>query len=253
MNARHILADLACVSLVAGAVILSPTIARAQDTPGTDPASGSEASNQSIKLNLENADLYSALKLLFAQIKANYTLDPSLRQLSVTVSLTNIPFRIALDTLLKSVNSPVPLTYKVENGIYSVLEKKEVLNPDSEPVAPDQTNRGPVKITYKKFYGSTGELHYNSFYIARLLGAKLIPSVVQDQNSGGQSGFGGGGFGGGLGGFGGSSNSFGGGSIGGGISGNGFGGGGSGFSGGTGFGGSSSGGSYGGGTGGRGF
>ena len=147
MNARHILADLACVSLVAGAVILSPTIARAQDTPGTDPASGSEASNQSIKLNLENADLYSALKLLFAQIKANYTLDPSLRQLSVTVSLTNIPFRIALDTLLKSVNSPVPLTYKVENGIYSVLEKKEVLNPDSEPVAPDQTNRGPVKIT----------------------------------------------------------------------------------------------------------
>ena len=93
---------------------------------GSDPASGSEASNQAIKLDLENTDLYSALKLLFAQIKANYTLDPSLRQIPVTAHLNGIPFRIALDQILRGANSPVPLTYRVESGIYTIVEKKEV-------------------------------------------------------------------------------------------------------------------------------
>ena len=55
-------------------------------------------------------------------------------------------------------------------------------------------------MTYKKFYGSTGELKYNSFYIASLLGAKMIPSIIGGNQQQGQGGFGAGGFGGGMGG-----------------------------------------------------
>ena len=175
---------------------------RAQDTPGSDPASGSEASNQAIKIDLENTDLYSALKLLFAQIKANYTLDPSLRQIPVTAHLNAIPFRIALDQILRGANSPVPLTYRVENGIYTIIEKKEsTVEPDAGTVG--EEGKQSNKLTYKKFYGSTGELKYNSYYIAALLGAKVIPSIIGGNQQGGQGGFGAGGFCGGMGGGGG--------------------------------------------------
>jgi hypothetical protein len=194
---------LACMSLTALGLLAAPCMAQTPDTPGSDPASGSEASNQAIKIDLENTDLYSALKLLFAQIKANYTLDPSLRQVPVTAHLNAIPFRIALDQILRGANSPVPLTYRVENGIYTIIEKKEVTNPD-EAAAAEDTPTKSNKLTYKKFYGSTGELKYNSFYIASLLGAKMIPSIIGQQQ--GQGGFGAGGFGGGMsggGGFGG--------------------------------------------------
>ena len=243
MKTRYGIYGLAGVSLAALGFLGMPSAARAQDTPGTDPASGNEASNQPIKLDLENADLYSALKLLFAQVKANYIIDPTLRQLSVSVHLSNIPFRTALDLILRNASSPVPLTYKVEGGVYSILEKKAPdqsgeLGPDTPPEA-TQSNL----LKYRKFFGTTGELHYNSFYIARLLKAQLIPSIIQEQQQQGGGGFGGGGLGGGLGGFGGGasgglgggSGGFGGGggSFGGGISG-GLGGGGSSFGGGGG-------------------
>ncbi len=247
MKARNGTFGAACIALAGIGLMTLPSMAHAQDTqaPGSDPNSNSDASNQPIKLDLENADLYSALKLLFAQIKANYALDPSLRQLAVTVHLTNIPFRIALDTLLRSVASPVPLTYKVENGIYTVLEKKESTDAPVDTNGTDTTQATSNKLQYKKFYGTTGELKYNSAYIAKLLNAKLIPSIVaEQQQGGGAGGFGGGGLGGGLGSGGSSGFGGGGGGLGGG--GGSFGGGGGGLGGGSSFGG-------GGGGGGRGF
>lgn len=258
MKTRYGLFGVACVSLTALGALAMPASAQGQDAqlPGNDPASGSEASNKPINLDLENADLYSALKLLFVQIKGNYILDPSLRQLSVTAKLTNIPFRSALDLLLKSVNSQVPLTYKVEGGVYSIIEKK-IENGDTTGVEPTPDEPKSNLLKYRKFFGSTGEIHYNSFYIASLLKAQIIPSIVGQQQqggglggTGGGGGFGGGGFGGGLGGGGGG---FGGGGLGGGGGFGGSGGGGFGGSGGGGFGGGISGGLGGGGGGGRGF
>ena len=142
MKTRYGTFGLGCMSLTALGLLAAPCVVRAQDTPGSDPASGSEASNQAIKIDLENTDLYSALKLLFAQIKANYTLDPSLRQVPVTAHLNAIPFRIALDQILRGANSQVPLTYRVENGIYSIIEKKEnVVEPDAANSGEDTTPR----------------------------------------------------------------------------------------------------------------
>ncbi len=245
---RPLWVALGCASLMGLGLMLAPAPAHAQDAqaPGSDPNSNSDASNQPINVDLDNADLYSALKLLFAQVKANYALDPSLRQLAVSVHLTRIPFRIALDTLLRSVASPLPLTYRVENGIYTVLEKKEHPEGDLGANPVDITPQVSNKLQYKKFYGTTGELKYNSAYIAKLLGAKLIPSIVaeQQQGGGGAGGFGGGGLGGGLGS--GGSGGFGGGSLG---SGGGLGGGSGGYGGSS----SGMGGGIGGGGGGRGF
>ena len=243
-NARPFLMTLGCAALMGVGLTAAPLVARAQgqdaQMPGSDPNSNSDASNQLIKLDLENADLYSALKLLFAQVKANYTLAPGLRQFPVTAHLDKIPFRIALDTLLRGAASPVPLTYHVESGIYSILERKEVIDTGGEATTPDIEPPRSNRLTYKKFFGSTGELRYNSAYIAKLLNAKLIPSIVAEQT---QGGFGSGGFGGGLGS---GSNSFGNGNQG---SGGGAGGIGSGMSSGGGIGGGMSSG----GVGGRGF
>src|SRR5262249_18392794 len=48
------------------------------DTTATDKQ------NQLVNLDLEDAILYYGLNLLFQHIKANFQLDPSLKQLSVT-------------------------------------------------------------------------------------------------------------------------------------------------------------------------
>ena len=77
----------------------------------------------SMNLDVEGGDLYEALKLIFVKAKLNYTLDPSLRSLPITAHFTNAPLRVALELLLKSVDSAVPLTYRVENGVYKIVEK----------------------------------------------------------------------------------------------------------------------------------
>src|ERR1043166_5732094 len=87
------------------------------DTNATD------LQNKKINLDVESANLYYALNLLFQHIKANFSLDPSLKQLEVTAHFHDVPFRIALETLLKS--SGQPLTYRFENNIYSVVPKIE--------------------------------------------------------------------------------------------------------------------------------
>jgi hypothetical protein len=91
---------LAGLSLTALGLVAMPLCAHAQDAQtGTDTSA--EAAGPKIKLDLENADLYTALKLLFAQTKTQYTLAPELRNIFVTVHI-NQPFRNALETLLRA-------------------------------------------------------------------------------------------------------------------------------------------------------
>lgn len=94
----------------------------AQDN-GTKQSSQTEVMNHKVNLDLESSNLYYGVKLLFSQVKVDFTIDESLKNLTVTAHLTDVPFRIALETLLKSTSTP--LTYKVENGIYSVMPKVE--------------------------------------------------------------------------------------------------------------------------------
>jgi hypothetical protein len=114
-----------CVAAVAvllcGSLVL-PTRAGAQNVDGKGSQTP-DITMQKISLDLESSNLYYGLKLLFSQVKCNFTLDESLKGLTVTAHFTDVPFRIALETLLKSTSTT--LTYKVENGIYSVFPIEE--------------------------------------------------------------------------------------------------------------------------------
>ncbi|GIV06604.1 MAG: hypothetical protein KatS3mg016_2179 [Fimbriimonadales bacterium] len=209
-----------------------------------------------VTVKYEQADVRFVLKQLFDSVGVNYTLDPNV-QGTVTVSLTDVPFTVALDNILR----PLNLTYRVENGVYYVT----VRQPEEAPLPPTTestpTEEGPRLNLPEKI-----ELNVASpTLIAALLGGTLIQYAQYEIGSaggfgGGFGGFGGfGGLGGGFGGFGGLGGGFGGfggfGGLGGGFGGfGGFGGLGGGFGGfGSGFGGFGGGGFRGGGFGGGGF
>ncbi len=231
--AGRIIATLSSLGLAVVALASVPTQAYAQDS-GDGSGSQSDSANKKIDLDLESTNLYYGLKLLFSQVKANFTIDESLKSLTVTAHLTQVPFRVALETLLKSTSTP--LTYKVENGIYSVVPKAEEAAPEEEPKTtnePTTTNGG-----YK--YGVIRPYNLSAADIVQAFGGHVV-NVGYNAAAYGTGGMGGtGGFGGGMGGFGGGMGGFGGGM-------GGFGGGGS-FGGGSFGGGSFGGGSFGGGS-----
>ena len=55
---------------------------------------------------------------------ANYTIEAGV-QGTVTASLTDVSFRTALESVLRTAQSQIPLTYRVENGVYNVGLRRE--------------------------------------------------------------------------------------------------------------------------------
>lgn len=175
-------------------------------------------------LELDQADIRDALKLLFRMVQANYSVNPDV-QGTVTISLQNVPFETALRAVLNQVDG----TWRVEGGIYNIIKK-----PTEAPIVPGvdptlgggtapQQNNVPRRI----------KLRSADPYLILLLISQSSPSAdvfLQPEMStmpsgGGQGGGMGGNTGGFGGGFGGSPGGMGGG-FGGGGGGN-FGGGGS--------------------------
>lgn len=199
-----------------------------------------DLSQKKVTLNLENADLRYALKLLFTSAGVNYTLDQAV-QGSVTVALTEVPFRTALESVLRSTQSVSPLTYRVEDQVYIITPKVEVIETAGKDV---EETPPPPKSRIQKI-----QLNFADVYdIIQAFGGTMIQS--RSSQLGGQGGFGGGFGGGGFGGGFGGGQGYGGFGSGGGFGGGGFGGGGFG---GGGFGGGGLGGFGGGGFGGGGF
>lgn len=117
---KQISFGVATVGIMLCGLLAIPIRAVAQGADGSQTA-GLE--KQKVSLDLESSNLYYGLKLLFSQVKCNFTIDESLKGLTVTAHFTDVPFRIALESLLKSTSTP--LTYKIENNIYSVSTKLE--------------------------------------------------------------------------------------------------------------------------------
>src|ERR1051325_9785057 len=115
--------SLAALSLTALGLVAVPAGAFAQDAKGDTDTNATDLSNTKIDLNVEGASLYHALNLLFQHIKANFSLDPALKQLEVSAHFHQVPFRVALETLLKT--SGRPLTYRLENDIYTIVPRVE--------------------------------------------------------------------------------------------------------------------------------
>jgi hypothetical protein len=261
MQSRMGRAGVAALGFVVASMCLSGIAARAQ----TD---AKDVSNKKVSINLENAEIRYAVKLLFQSVGVNYVLDQSLQGIYVTVSLNDVPFRTALESILRA-SSQVPLTYRVENDIY-------IISPKQQETPSEQTSEteNPEANTPKSRWQKIQVNYADAIDLAYAFGGSQIYSRFSSQGGGGfgngfgggfggQGGFGGGGFGGqggfgggfgGQGGFGGGG--FGGGGFGGGgFGGGGFGGGGFGGQGGFGGGGFGGGGFRGGGGfgGGRGF
>jgi hypothetical protein len=171
-------------------------------------------------IELQEADIRDALKILFKNVGVSYTVANDV-QGTVTVSLRDKPFETVLQALLRQVDA----TYRVEGGIYNIIKKELAVVPEGGggtenlPNPADQKrlfrlkiNRADPQMIYLLLRGEAG-----------FGGGPEISTLVSGGGQGG--GFGGGGFGGG---------GFGGGGLGGGSS---FGGGGQGGFGGGGFGG----------------
>ncbi|GIV10863.1 MAG: hypothetical protein KatS3mg020_0354 [Fimbriimonadales bacterium] len=206
--------------LLAAAILMA-----AQTAPLMAQGGGQQDPTQRrVTVKYEQADVRFVLKQLFDSVGVSYTLDPNV-QGTVTVSLTDVSFTVALDNILR----PLNLTYRVESGVYFVT----VRQPEEVPVAPDG-EPAPQEEGTRLNLPEKIQLNYASpTLIASLLGGSLIQYAQYELNSGG-GGFGGlGGFGGGFGGLGGFGGGFGGlGGFGGGLGG--FGGGLGGFGGGFG-------------------
>lgn len=187
-------------------------------TSGLAPAQASQDPRNTVieSINLDQADVRDALKVLFKDVKAQYTVAPDVQGV-VTVSLNRVPFETALRNILNQVDS----TWAVDAGIYTII-KKPVAEAPQAIEAPVRESSFSVPIT----------IPLRSIDPARLL--QLLQgqdNVLGSPEISPLAGLGGGGFGGigggniGGGGFGGGN--FGGGGFGGGgIGGGGFGGGG---------------------------
>ena len=188
---------------------------------------GGDPTQRRVTVKYDQADVRFVLKQLFDSVGVSYTLDPNV-QGTVTVSLTDVPFTVALDNILR----PLNLTYRVENGVYFVT----VRQPEEAPLTPNVDTTTPEEGVRLNLPEKVQLNYANPLMIAALLGGSIINYAQYEFQSGFGGGFGGfggfGGLGGGFGGFGGGGfggggfGGFGGGFRGGGFGGGGFGGGG---------------------------
>ncbi len=189
-------------------LVLALTLATAFGPALAQGAGGDGAQDvrdKKVTLNLENADIRYALKLLFQSVGVNYTLDQAV-QGSVTAQLNDVRFEVALENILRSVQSQLPLTYDKENGIYRVKIKQEQL---PEPTPPDTGDEQNVKPKFNPQKLKVKSVDAN--IIAMILGGSALYTGQMMQQQGGYgnggygNGYGGGGYGGnqGYGGYGG--------------------------------------------------
>jgi type II secretory pathway component GspD/PulD (secretin) len=106
---------------------------------GQPAATQASAQNQQVDLKLDNVDIKAALKSLFQQTGLNYTIENDVKG-TVTANFTGVPFRNALDMLIRSANDR--LTYRVEAGVYRIQLRPE--GPAPDPIHEDIR---PEKIT----------------------------------------------------------------------------------------------------------
>jgi type II secretory pathway component GspD/PulD (secretin) len=170
--------------LFCGSLTLPMRVAAQASDVGGSPTADIE--KHKVNLDLESSNLYAGLKLIFSQVKCSFTIDESLKGLTVTAHLTDIPFRIALETLLKSTSAP--LTYKLENGIYRVFPKVEEPPVKEEPGPVVAANNGADvgSIRLIRVY-NISDLDIVQLFGGTILNIGLGPGAGQGGAPGGQN------------------------------------------------------------------
>ena len=110
--------NLTTLSFATTALLALPGLASAQAGGGRAPQ-GDPLSGRIVNLNVDDVDLYTALKSMFNQLKINYTLDPALKQVRIAANFHNLPGPVALKSLLNA--SGQHFTYRLEDGVYNIM------------------------------------------------------------------------------------------------------------------------------------
>ena len=76
-----------------------------------------------VDVDVKNGSLHTTLKQLFEGAHIKYFMEQRLKQIPITAKMRHVNFNIALGTLVGIADAPKPLTYKVEGGVYSIIEK----------------------------------------------------------------------------------------------------------------------------------
>ena len=221
MNTRKlwILAGLAtCFTLGAPLQAHAQDAGGAQD-PAQQPAQGggqTDIESQNVaSIELDQADVRDALRTLFKNVGVSYQIAQDV-QGQITLNLKNVPFRTALESVLKQVDA----TYRIDGGVYNIIKK---IGDTTLVTGPDNT--GPTPSTSNKVLRKIHIQHADPLVVYYMLQGLPMQTAVglspeMSALMRGRGGAGGGGLGGGGGGIGNSGGGFGG-SSGGGIGGGG--------------------------------
>ena len=111
----------------------------------------------------QQADIREALKTLFRQVDANYSILPEV-QGTVTINLKNARFELVLQNLLNQVNA----TFRYEAGVFVIVPRPVDISTGPE-VDPQTTTTTPPKITRKIYIRSMDPMLRIHFFTMVLL------------------------------------------------------------------------------------
>ncbi len=179
--------------LVAGLAI----VAGAMSVPSMAFAQEDILTKKIPSLEYQQADVREALKALFKQVDASYSLAPDIVGY-VTVTLKDVSFEIALTNLLNQVDA----TYRYEAGVFVIVKREAPLPPDAG--SRDGDTAAP---TAKKIFRRHRIRSADPMLIAMLIGTNNgsqqwfgnpYPSIINMGGGMGMGGMGMGGMGGGM-------------------------------------------------------
>jgi hypothetical protein len=167
-------------SLAAGTLLLTvsvlPAPVHAQDPPAQNADkkndSATKLADKRVTLQVEEASLTNAIRMLMKSVGADFSIDPALREARVTANLTNIRLQVALDTLMRI--STVPASYRVAEGVYLFEPRKE------EPPTPPLIIEEDTKSAPKARFETIKVRNVDPSYLAALLGGQGFSVMGQN-------------------------------------------------------------------------
>jgi hypothetical protein len=179
-------------ALLVGALLAAPGVpVRAQGATG--------GPDRKISLDVREIPLRDAISLLFRGSGLQYSIDPNVPNVPITLSIRDVALQPALRLIVRQAATQVPgLTQSRDGEIYVIRIRQQTPAPPPAEEAPPEQALQESDLTWEKI-----PIQFNSVAVFALaFGGSILPTELDV--AGGSGGFGGGGFGGGLnGGFGG--------------------------------------------------
>lgn len=112
---------------------------------------------EAVNLNVVNADVRDILRYITDQYGINFVIDKSVKAVPVTVNVSNVPWNIALDSILRSQDLAVQVNGPILRVVDSkkLAEEQEILRKNAEgqiDLAPLYTEF--IRLNYARAYGT---------------------------------------------------------------------------------------------------